>query len=322
MHALLDSVFRAFRRSRAPLTAGALVGIAVWIQLADQFPTDWSATPIGVQGSKIFDSLQGIGVATLLILCVGVMGSVSTRVSSLLLEPPMRWLVVRWQERCAVRKHLRSNRRNDLDVGGNESEIAYELVKRRRRFCRNAIEWVRDWVPGKSVYVAYHTENFWLEPKWDRKIVGWVAGQIVPRLRSDRSTEPLREMRRRLSGEHELKSLIIDLEQDLERSPSSPFIGDDNKGLVERLDAVSSENDYRIAVMPALLLLLASIGLTLWSWSLLFSPIVILVYGSSLAKRDDTTLLVLGWLLDGRGSSHALDAICLWADREADRMNS
>ncbi len=221
--------------------------------------------------------------------------------------------------RCS--QHYRSNRWSPFEMGGTQSDIAQELVRRRHRYIRNAIEWIRDWMPGRSAYVSYHTENFWLEPKWDRKVVGWVTGQVVPKLRWDRDTEPLQEMRRRLSSESELRSLIIDLEQDLERSPSSPFMAEDAKGLVERLDAASSENEYRIAVMPALIILLASIGIAWWSWVLVFSPIVILVYGSSLAKRDDTTLLALGWLLDGKGSSHALDEIRLWAECEADRIN-
>lgn len=79
-------------------------------------------------------------------------------------------------------------------------------------------------------------------------------------------------------------------------------------------------NEYRLAVMPALAALLVSIGLAWWSWAFAFIPITALIYCSSLTKRDDIPQLALGWLLSGRGRLHALDEIRLWAKHEAAKI--
>lgn len=97
MNTLITAFSQALRASRAPLSAGTLLLGAIWIQLADHLSGDWQGRLFGEQLVDVLTSLQGLGVATLLLVVVGVAGSVSTRASKLLLEPAMRWLVARWQ---------------------------------------------------------------------------------------------------------------------------------------------------------------------------------------------------------------------------------
>lgn len=116
MNTLIPIISQAFRTSRTPLTAGSLVVLAIWIQLANQLSSNWPGRLFGEQLANVLVSLQGFGVATLLLLAVGVAGSTSTHVSELIFEPGMRWLAGRWQERCAVRKHKRYKRSRLSDV--------------------------------------------------------------------------------------------------------------------------------------------------------------------------------------------------------------
>jgi len=143
--------------------------------------------------------------------------------------------------------------------------------------------------------------------------MGWVAGVIIDISPSIHLEESRSRLRQRLSEEGELQHLIINLEKEIERNPSAPFVENNGSTFVDRLDALVGENEYRAAVTPPLLLLLISVGIEWWAWALVGVPVLILVYGASLAKRDDIALLALGWLLDGKGTSHALEEIQRWA---------
>ena len=321
MNTIVATILQVSRTSRGPLTAGALIVAAIWIQLADQLSRDWPGRLFGGQIVDALTSLPGFGIATVFLLLTGVAGSVSTRVSRLLFEPGMRGIVTRWQERCAVRRHMRSNRWSAFDVGGSEYNIADAQVTHDRRFVSNAINWLIDWKPGKSAYVEYHVVNFWLEPKWGGRVIGWAAEEVYRKVHGDQRQVPFEDMRSRLARNDNLRHLVVSLERELERNPSAPFIGEDDTNVLERLTAVISENEYRLAVMPALAALFVSIGLAWWYWAFAFIPITALVYGSSLAKQDDVPRSALGWLLDGRGSSYALDEIRLCAEREAETIN-
>lgn len=321
MNTLVTAISQALRASRAPLSAGALLLGAIWIQLADDLSGDWEGHIFGEQLSDVLTQLHGFGVATLLLMAVGVAGSVSIRASKLLLEPPMRWFVARWQERCAVRKHLRSSRWSPFDGGGSEWDIADAQVTRDRKFITNSVRWIRDWKPGKGAYTEYHTINFWLEPRWGKSVITWAANKVYSQVHLDKHRESLNAMRRRLAQDNELHQLVVSLEHELERNPSGPFVGEESPNILERLTAATSENEYRLAVMPALTAILMSIAVAWWLWALVSIPITLLAYGSSLAKQDDLPRSALGWLLDGRGRSYALDEVRLWTEREAMRIN-
>ena len=77
-----------------------------------------------------------------------------------------------------------------------------------------------------------------------------------------------------------------------------------------------------MAVVPALITLIVSVGLWGWNWLLWSIPLLIIVYGSSLSKRDDTTLLALTWLLDGNGTCHTLEMLRLWAHEQSYEIRS
>ena len=322
MNTLIATILHVLRTSRGPLSAGTLIIIAIWIQVAEHISGYWPGRLFGGQLADVITSLRGLGIATFLLLIAGLAGSVSTRASTLLFEPGMRRVVERWQERCAVRAHMRSNRWSDLEVGGSEYSLADAQVTRDRRFVSNAKYWLLDWKPGKAAYVEYHAANFWLEPKWSRRVIGWAAEEIYGVIRPSQRSESFEQMRNRLSQDGDLRHLVVSLERELERTPSAPFVGKDSTDVVERLNTVMSENEYRLAVMPALAALLVSMGLVWWSWTFIFVPITVLVYGSSLAKQDDVPRSALGWLLDGKGSSYALEEIRLWANREAERLKN
>ena len=321
MNTLVTAFSPAFRVSRAALSAGVLLVGAIWIQLADDISGDWEGRVFGEQFVDVLTSLQGFGVAALLLVGVGVAGSVSTRMSKLLLEPVMRWPVARCQERSAVRKHMRSSRRNPVEVGDSEWEVIDSQVIHDRRFVANMFRWIRDWIPGKDAYTAYHVANFWLEPKWGKKVVVWAAHNVYSQVDQDRIQESFDTMRSRLARDSELRQLVVSLERELERNPSAPFVDEESSSVLERITSAISENDYRLAVMPALAALFTSIALAWWPWVFALIPIPLLVYGSALAKRDEVPRSALGWLLDGRGSSNALDEVRLWAEREAMRIN-
>ena len=321
VYSLLDFALTSFRRSRAPLSSGALVALAIWIQVADLLSDDWPGSRFATQLSALFSSLQTVGLGMLLLLVVGVAGSLATRTSRLLLDPPMRWFVASWQERKDVREHLRRNRPGPFEIGGSEAEFAELLEAERRQYVRNTIVWLLDWFPRRDAYIKYTRKNLWLKPKWDRKILGWIAGEVYNNLHHDKRLETPAELRRRLRKDNSLQSAILSLEGELERNPAAPFTGDQESDLVTRLDTLSSENEYRLAVMPSLIFLLVGIGISWWYWALFVIPLPLLIYGSSLSKQDDVPVLALGWLLDGRGTSHSLEELRLWATREADRIN-
>lgn len=297
------------------------MALAIWIQVADLLSDDWPGSRFATQLSALFNSLQTVGLGMLLLLVVGVAGSLATRTARLLLDPPMRWFVASWQERRDVRENLRRNRPGSFDIGGSDAEFAELLEAERRQYVRNAIAWLLDWFPGRDAYIKYTRKNLWLKPRWDRKILGWVAGEVYNNLRLDKRLETPAEMRRRLRKDNSLQSAILSLEGELERNPAAPFTGDQESDLVTRLETLGSENDYRLAVMPSLIFLLVSIGISWWYWALLVIPLPLLTYGSSLSKQDDVPVLALGWLLDGRDTSHSLEELRLWATREADRIN-
>ena len=322
MSTLVAATLQALRTSRGPLTAGALIVTAIWIQLADQLSGDWPGHLFGRQIADVMDSLQGFGIATLFLLIVGLAGSISIRTSRLLLEPGVRFAAERWQERCAVRKYKRSLRRLDLEVGNSVHELANADVTHDRQFITNAMYWLLDWKPGKATYIDYHVANFWLKPKWGQRIIGWTTQEVYSHFIQIDRLESFDHMRDRFVKDNELSELVVSLEGELETNPSAPFVGENSTNEREHLDAIMSENRYRVTVMPALTALLVSIGMVWWTWAFIFVPITILVYGSSLAKHDDVTRLSLGWLLDGRGSSYALDEIRHWAEREAERLNA
>ena len=321
MYSLLDFALGSLRRSRAPLSSGALVVFAIWIQIADLLSDDWPGGRFATQLSALLGSLQTAGLGMLLLLVIGIAGSLATRTSRLLLDPPVRWFVASRQERRDVREHMRRNRPGPFEIGGSDTEIAELLEIERRHYVRNSIAWLLDWFPRRDAYVGYTRRNLWLKPKWDRKIIGWVAGEVYQNLRVDKRSETPAEMRRRLRKDNSLRSAILSLEGELERNPSAPFTGEQEADLVTRLDTLSIENEYRLAAMPALTFLLVSIGISWWYWALLVIPFPLLAYGSAVARQDDVSVLALGWLLDGRGTSHSLEELRLWATREADRIN-
>ena len=216
MNTIVATILQVLRTSRGPLTAGALIVAAIWIQLADQLSGDWPGRLFGGQIADVLTSLPGFGIATMLLLLTGMAGSVSTRVSRLLFEPGMRWVVARWQECCAVRRHMRSNRWSVFDVGGSEYNIADAQVTYDRRFVSNAINWLIDWKPGRGAYVEYHVANFWLEPKWGGRVIGCAAEEVYSKVHRDQRQVPFEDMRSRLARDNNLRHLVVSLESELE----------------------------------------------------------------------------------------------------------
>ena len=160
------------------------------------------------------------------------------------------------------------------------------------------------------------------KPQWPERILAWVTMEVFAGLAPDYPTETFIDMRNRLSDDGELRRLSLDFERDLHRNPSAPFIGDSRGSFAERLDARQYEDDFRVAVVPALMILIISLGVSGWSWILWSIPLLLAVYGSSLSKRDDTTLLALSWLLDGNGSCHTLEMLRLWARERSYEIRS
>lgn len=270
MDSLVQVLAHALRYSRAPLAAGALVVMAVWIQISDEIAARWATSDFGAQLASVSGLLQGVGVATLALLATGVAGSVSIRAFRLFVEPVMRRLLSLWT-RVRYRKEIRT---------------------------------------------------YYREPQWPERISAWATMEIFSEFAPDRPTETFWEMRSRISRDPEFRRLSRDLERDLRGNPSAPFIGDDQAGLVQRLDALQFEDDFRVAVVPALMALIVSVGVSGWSWTLGSIPLLVLVYGSSLSKRDDTTLLALTWLLDGNGTCHGVEVLRLWTHDQSQQLRA
>lgn len=266
MNSLIQVLSQALRNSRAPLAAGVLVVIAIWIQVSDDISAQWATTDFGTQFVSVSRLLQGIGVGTLAFVAIGVAGSISIRAFQLLLEPPMRRLLSR---------------------------------------ARVMIDYRRGGLRG------------FREPKWSQRIFGWVTKEVFAGLAPDYPVETLVDMRHRLSNDVNLKRLALDLEHELRRNPSAPFVVDSRGSWAERLDARQYEDDFRVAVVPALMTLVVSVGLSGWNWLLWWIPLLMVVYCSSLSKRDDTTLLALTWLLDGNGTCQTLEVLRLRAREES-----
>lgn len=314
MNAVISTLADGLRKSRAPLSAGLLVVVAVWIQVADHLAAGWLGEEFGSQVFDVLGSLQGVGTGTFILFVIGMVGTVAIRASGLLLEPPMKWFVERWQERCAVRAHYRMKRREFSRQEEGFPGMVVEFVAEQRKFLRNSWRWLVDWFPGREAYIDYNIDNFWVRPKWDKEVIGWVSGVVV---RTVNLATSQRDLKRHLSQDSELRSLVINLEKEIERNPSAPFVENNGSSFVDRLDASKSENEYRTAVTPPLLALVISVGIEWWSWVFISIPVLVLVYGASLAKRDDISLLALGWLLDEKGTSQALEEIRRWAHEYA-----
>ena len=196
-----------------------------------------------------------------------------------------------------------------VGVAGSVSIRAFQLF----------VEPVMRWLLSKWTWIRYRREGHsrFREPRWSRRIFGWVTKEVFAGLEPDYPVEKLSDMRSRLLSDSELRRLALDLENELRRSPSAPFVGDSRGSFAERLDARQYEDDFRVAVIPALITLVVSIGTSGWSWLLLSIPLLIVVYVASLSKRDDTTLLALTWLLDGNGTCHTLQMLRLHAREES-----
>ena len=175
------------------------------------------------------------------------------------------------------------------------------------------------WLLSKWTRIRYRQgdRTRFREPRWSRRIFGWVTKEVFAGLEPNYPIEKLTDMRSRLMSDSELHGLALDLENELRRNPSAPFVGDSRGSFAERLDARQYEDDFRVAVVPALMILIASVGISGWDWLLLSIPLLIVVYVSSLLKRDDTTLLALTWLLDGNGTCHTLQMLKLRAREES-----
>ena len=95
MSGAIDSVTHYIRRSRAPLSAGTLVIIAVWIQLADTLSGDWRGKTFADQLASVTTSLQGLGIISILLLAIGITGTVTIKATSLILEPLVEFYLTR-----------------------------------------------------------------------------------------------------------------------------------------------------------------------------------------------------------------------------------
>ena len=196
-----------------------------------------------------------------------------------------------------------------VGVAGSISIRAFQLI----------VEPVMRWLLSKWTVIRYHREGRarFREPRWSRRLFGWVAREVFAGLEPDYPVEKFADMRSRLLGDPELRRLALDLENELRRNPSAPFVVESRGSFAERLDARQYEDDFRVAVVPALLTLIVSVGISGWSWVLFSIPLLIIIYIASLSKRDDTTLLALTWLLDGNGNCHTLEMLRLHAREES-----
>ena len=316
---------RGLRIARAPLAAGALLTLATWIQLSDILSNPWPGESFAAQLAALTDNLAGIGTASLLLLVIGVVGSVSIKLFSMLLEPIAHWWLDRWKQRVEVRNDVRQKRRKTLfDMGGNEPEFAQEMVKRQSQHLANAWHSVLDWFPSRKSREDYLAENFWLTPKWSDQILPWIVRNIndtVEGVYKGRfPKESMTDLQRRLSKIQELRDLILALEHEVERDPAACIASAQERELLIEVNSLIGENDFRVAISPPLAVLGLSIGTAWWSWGFLAIPLAVAVYGSALNKRNDIAVLCLGGLLNGIGSCSTLEQLEVWAKREAHRI--
>ena len=317
---------RGLRIARAPLAAGALLTLATWIQLSDILSNPWPGEPFAAQLAALTDNLAGIGTASLLLLVIGVVGSVSIKLFSMLLEPIAHWWLDRWKQRVEVRNDVGQKRRKTLfDMGGNEPEFAQEMVKRQSQHLTNAWHCVSDWFPSQKQREDYLADNFFVTPKWSDQMLPWVVHNInetlddAPRGHTV-SRERVAHLQARLSNNNELSHLMLALEREVERDPAACIASAQEKEIALEINSLIGENDFRIAISPPLAVLGLSIGAVWWSWAFVIAPLAIAVYGSALIQRKDIAVLCLGRLLNGMGSCNALDQLKVWAKREAYRL--
>ena len=317
---------RGLRIAKAPLAAGALITLATWIQLSDILSNPWPGEPFAAQLAALTDNLAGIGTASLLLLVIGVVGSVSIKIFSMLLEPTVRWWLDRWNDRVEVRKDVQRKRENPLfEHAANVQELAQESVRRESRHLTNAWHSVLDWFPSRKSREDYLTENFWLTPKWTEQILPWVIHNINETVDDDPRghavyRQPIEHFQNRLSKNNDLSHLMLALERAVERDPAACIASAQEKEIVLEINSLIGENDFRIAISPPLAVLGLSIGIAWWSWAFVVVPLAIAVYCSALNQRKDIAVLCLDRLLNGMGSCNALDQLKVWARREAYRL--
>lgn len=309
-------IYQGIRKLRLPLSVGAIVCAGVWILLSESLPEPWNEPTFLNQLGDLLDQTSGLGLTAVVLLTVGIAGTIYIGLSSLILEPILWWLVQRWHTRCEVRQHLISSRFGPEHFQKNEDELALEISEERRFSLPKVGRWIADWFPSRTAFRQYYRDNVWKKPKWEWKIVNWASQILLNNTNLQLRSTTLNQLRVTLAENTDLRQLSFLLEEELEADPAAAFVSADSEHILRRVDAALMENNYRVAVAPALLFLTGSVAWSWEPWLVTASIPLILFYGSALAERQRISLESLNWLLTGNGTLRTLEDIRLWLNEE------
>lgn len=156
-----------------------------------------------------------------------------------------------------------------------------------------------------------------------RELTNWVSTKIAqdPEYERFLNRQLNESLRKRINRNPELWHLVLSLRKKLRNDPSAPFSTDQCADISERLRSSSNEDEFRIGILPSIIVLLATLA-SIWSWWLLVPAIALaVVYSRTIVKRYLLAEKALSWLIDAEVNeqlrSNELNQIHLLARMDA-----
>lgn len=310
MQSVANSLYQAVRRSRASISAGFLLILAIWIWSADFIALDIAGTAFSEQLGALVDGAQGFTLVSLALLLSAILGTVSMRATRQFVDPLMKAVYmnftgrIHWQSK--IPKLLQEHK--SMISESDASSIGAKLKRWGRRI----------WLPIRLLGAFANPRNFVLrmlesdieiERRWERKITNWIASRVSESNDYFALEQHEQELRGRLNGQRRVTHLVRTLRDSLRRDPSTQFGSDESGDLAERLRSLRNEAEFRSAVLPPIILLDIAISMKWSMWFIAASPLLIAVYASVVGSKRDLEEDALNWLLDADANSGARSSV-------------
>ena len=301
MNSLANNLIQAFRKSRAPISTGAILLLALWLLSADFLDSEVAPSAFGIQFTALVAKVPGIAFASLLFIACAVVGTISIRLFHQVIELRIQALYERYR--------LRSRGHINFDDMRSAALSQRQASSQKRALKPFTKAWGRTvWAAKLTILFAHHDN--WRpiedarEPQkrdpWMRELTSWASTKLTENDESERflDRQLYESLRSRLNRNPEVWHRVVSLRKKMRNDPSAPFSTDRCADISERLRSSSNEDDYRIGILPAVILLLSACAAR-WSWwILLMEPVLIWVYIRTVFKRYMLADKALSWLID------------------------
>lgn len=316
---VLTQLLPGLRDVRAPLFAGYIWLVAIWLLISDSVPERAAADGIFESLYRLGDAVSGLGIAVALSFVAYVLGASSWALTRTILRPAQRFLVA-IQVRFS-RRDLRFGQFASSDTGdplflppSQMADLAVELA-------------------GKvSIRALRDLETFSRE-----KLTDLIVKLKLPGRDEDRSAGAISEARRlegfleftyedvdSQSARQERLSpfarMLFDLSRDLDLV-STRLIGV-NAQLYSEYDRLRGEAEFRFAIAPALGALAIILAVeTSWAW-LLGAPGAVLLFADGLRISSEAGDVLAGALRAEAVASGVIERLALRMEDVRARFSS